>query len=501
MSKRVFLAALAEARAGRVQEAAAQLATLAPQFVVKRLRHYESQPDHRETVARLRPVWESVRGGRLGVVSEQEPQARPDPFGQAPLAPLTVSQAPGPDIDFDHPEPFLGWTTGDWSRLPPLALDDLRHVEPWALVGLAALCLQDRPRSPPVRLGDVGGASRFAHSLGFHALCGGTPPSYNLPERTVQLTRVRLASESEPTAERMAMLIFGRGLHTDDARLAVRYVLVELLRNVIQHSQDPLGAVAAAQWMGQAQRRQTPMVQLAVADAGIGVPRSLQRAHPHLADYRQALERALLPHISGTFAEGETGSFENAGLGLYMISEMARQTRGRLLLASSGASLVLQQTSGTEPATPRFLLPAGVGFPGTLVSFEIPAGSVEDYHGLIKELLRKAAERTPKRAPGRWLKFEPAPEGSERVALSDARENTVLAAEIARTRLRPALVEQRAVELDFGGLELCTQSWLHALLFEATRLGWALKVPIYVIHADPAVQEGLRVLEAYALGG
>jgi hypothetical protein len=55
--------------------------------------------------------------------------------------------------------------------------------------------------------------------------------------------------------------------------------------------------------------------------------------------------------------------------------------------------------------------------------------------------------------------------------------------------------------LDFTGLELCTQSWLHPLMYEPVRLAWALRVPIHVIGAQPAVREGLRFLETYALGG
>jgi hypothetical protein len=65
----------------------------------------------------------------------------------------------------------------------------------------------------------------------------------------------------------------------------------------------------------------------------------------------------------------------------------------------------------------------------------------------------------------------------------------------------PAIVQKRAVELDFTGLDLCTQSWLHALLYEPVRVAWALRSPIHVVGAQPAVQEGLRFLEAYALGG
>lgn len=318
--------------------------------------------------------------------------------------------------------------------------------------------------------------------------------------RSVRLRRVSKLAEVEPTAERMARLLIS-GDSDWEFRLAIRYVLVELLRNVLQHSEDPQGAVAAAQAMDSGQHRSRPMIQLAVADAGIGIPRSLQRSHPHITDYRQALERALLPHISGTFAEGLTGTFENAGLGLYMITEMARQTGGRLLMATTGAALVLRDTGSGDAPTPSFLTPRGTGFPGTLVAFEIPADSVQDYRALIGRILDKARERTPKRVADRWITFEPASDDAERIAVRQVHENAPAAAELGRQRITPALPSRQPIELDFTGIDLATQSWLHALLFEQVRLAWALRVPIHVIQADLAVREGLRFLEAYALGG
>lgn len=106
-----------------------------------------------------------------------------------------------------------------------------------------------------------------------------------------------------------------------------------------------------------------------------------------------------------------------------------------------------------------------------------------------------------KTTPDRWLSIDPAPAGAECIGLYEARGNTLVAGEIGRRKIRPALLQGKPIELDFEGLDLCTQSWLHALLFEPVRLAWALRVPIHIVHADPAVREGLRFLEAYALGG
>jgi anti-sigma regulatory factor (Ser/Thr protein kinase) len=488
--------ALEEARAGHLEEAV-KLAESVPDvtFVRRRLEHYKSQPDHREAAYQLETALAAAGMMRRGPTVHAERSAF-----DAPLPPAGAIAAPAGQIDFDSAAKFLLWASGNWDEIGELSLDSLRYTDVWALVAMGALCLEERPRRPPVRLGGTSPAARFAHAVGLDALAGGTRPGVLEQTRTVRLTRVRTREEIEPVADRIATLV-STGPESHDARLAVRYVLVELLRNVVQHSQDPSGAVVAAQRMDQQQRRSRPMIQLAVADAGIGIPRSLQREHPHLIDYRQALERALLPHISGTFREGLTGSLENAGMGLYVISEMARKTHGRLLIATTGAALVLQGGTDGQPPSPRFLEPLGIGFPGTLAAFEIPTDAVQDYRTLITGILQTAKERTPKRAASNWLIFEPAPGAALRLPVVGLRENTVEAARTAGEAISPAILKRTTVELSFAGLDLCTQSWLHALLYEPVRLAWAMRVPIHVVDADPAVREGLRFLEAYALGG
>jgi len=53
--------------------------------------------------------------------------------------------------------------------------------------------------------------------------------------------------------------------------------------------------------------------------------------------------------------------------------------------------------------------------------------------------------------------------------------------------------------LDFTGIEIATQSFLHALLFHAVRVGWAMNARIHIRHASSAVRSGLDYLESYAL--
>ena len=57
------------------------------------------------------------------------------------------------------------------------------------------------------------------------------------------------------------------------------------------------------------------------------------------------------------------------------------------------------------------------------------------------------------------------------------------------------------IVLDFGGMDIVTQSYLHALLFSALRLAWARQSFIYVVNASSSVRSGIELVEDYALGG
>lgn len=63
------------------------------------------------------------------------------------------------------------------------------------------------------------------------------------------------------------------------------------------------------------------------------------------------------------------------------------------------------------------------------------------------------------------------------------------------------LTSKKSVVLDFRNIPVLTQSFLHALPYEALRVAWALKTDIYVVNARPAVRSNLELLQNYALGG
>ncbi|WP_426753440.1 ATP-binding protein [Myxococcus sp. Y35] len=403
-------------------------------------------------------------------------------------------------IELSEPTPLLRWLESDPVGV---ALGAIDPIEMWGLVAIAALARRDGSAPLRVSLDSHSRSGGFARAVGFEDVLSGTGGQGTAPSeqgRIVKLARIQRYAPTEPPSDEISRLLLPDA-RFEDTRRTLYYVLNELLRNVVQHSLDPLGGIVGAQLNRGGRNAAQPVVQVAVADAGLGIPASLQSRHA-LADAKTALEKSLWPHISSAFDEGETGSAQNAGMGLFFISEMTKLVGGRLVIATRGATLMLQGDEDFENPHGIQQLLSGVGYPGTLVAFEMPAEAAQDYDGMIETIRQRAAERTPRRAIHKWLSFEAPPEGALKfVVRSTGVEDARAAQRFAEEQLLPRLVKRQPVALDFVGISTCTQSYAHALLYEALRLAWARKTPIFILGAQPAVRSTLELLENYALGG
>ncbi len=404
-----------------------------------------------------------------------------------------------PRLQLDDPHAFLGWLAAA-REAGRASFDDVHVAQVFAIAAVAAIARRGSRMKFELEPAAATGAGRFAHAIGIDEAisgAGGRAPAER--DRTVTLTRVRGRGPWESVSEQIVSLLLPTKPWVPAADLFY-HVLVELLRNVGQHSNDPLGGIVAAQVNDAGPYAGAPALQVVVADNGIGVFEALRHMRPSIKTPAEALVRALEPHVSGAFPEGESGSGENAGLGLFVISEVAKETDGRLFLASRGATYFLDRSVSpdTQPVITNGEAP---DYPGTLVVFETAMAHVGSYEGIMKHIRDLAAERTPKRITYRWLRFEEPPTDSLRVLVAVASEDTGAAMTFATTVIKPRLLRHESIALDFRTMRVCTQSFLHALLHESVRLAWALKVPMFVVNATPAVQAQLELVEGYSLGG
>ena len=233
---------------------------------------------------------------------------------------------------------FKGW---DWGRKPrgKEVIIDFRKVDftaPWAINLFAAHALwlkEQNQHDIHLAVNHKTMAGRYLVQAGMFELLGFPRPD-GIPEpsdsRTAPLKRIR-RSEDVPVFATSVMNL----LQIEDEELegAVRYSIVELLRNVVQHSHSDIGGIAMAQYYPK-----SGLVEIAVADYGIGVLSSLRPGYPEITNDLTALKFALLPHVSGTFRPYAYASMsDNAGLGLFFIKEIATRSGGGFFLGSGDA--------------------------------------------------------------------------------------------------------------------------------------------------------------------
>ncbi len=128
--------------------------------------------------------------------------------------------------------------------------------------------------------------------------------------------------------------------------VALEWSVSEISDNVLNHSQSAMGGVIQASSLNPAGR---PMVEFVVADAGIGIKRSLGE-HKDV----RALERAIQEGVTRNPAT-------NQGNGLFGTFRVCTLSHGRFELHSGHASLTAE--GGGQISTIR----AGAFYPGTVV--------------------------------------------------------------------------------------------------------------------------------------
>jgi anti-sigma regulatory factor (Ser/Thr protein kinase) len=403
-----------------------------------------------------------------------------------------------------NPKPFI--TLINSIKGKRIVIDDFQVLQPWTLVALAKLCLDNTDDKIFIVNNKSTPTARFAAALGLDDIVI-EDKAHGKPEggRTVKLRVVCEYDEIEPVADEISTLILSeksQNIENEyfdiiEIKKTIRYVIIELLRNVIQHSYDRNGAIVLAQRMDRGSEYEEPVIQIAVADSGIGILDSLKQTHPEIQNTEMALERSIWPYYSGKFHEHQRGSAQNAGLGLFFVSEMAKLTAGRVLISSRDSSMFIQ--GDPEAAGNNRIELFQPGFSGTLVVFEMPKRGVADYDELIKKIIEIARARVVNRENKRWIRFDVPPDDALEFIINVASENTVKAEKFSNEEIVPRIKNGQILILNFSNMKICTQSFMHALLFDAVKTAHELKVPLYARGASVSVADGIRLLEMYSL--
>lgn len=181
-------------------------------------------------------------------------------------------------------------------------------------------------------------------------------------------------------------------LHTTpEQAFPIKYVMSELVRNALEHSQSSIGAIVSAQYF-----KKTNRISIGVADRGIGIRGGMNKSYS-LGTDREAISMALRPGITGTTTK-IGGTEYNAGAGLFFTKSIAKISRDFFLLYSGNSFFKLHKTHPEKqvelfdkPELDRANFKTS-GLPvwkGTAVGIDISMNVNQDFQNLL-ELIRKA---------------------------------------------------------------------------------------------------------------
>ncbi len=170
-------------------------------------------------------------------------------------------------------------------------------------------------------------------------------------------------------------------LHLDhDKSQMIRYIVGELVRNSLEHSEMKDGAFVAAQY------RPKGIISFGVCDTGVGLKSSLERFY-HPKDDTEAIRLALSPGVSGEARFGVTEN--NAGAGLFIVKNLSRVTRNHFVIYSGRSmyKLLLYDKRANRPkinadafADKHSLYENLPDFRGTLVGVDISVSDTKEFN-------------------------------------------------------------------------------------------------------------------------
>lgn len=337
-------------------------------------------------------------------------------------------------------------------------------------------------------------AGAYLNEVGFFEILGegvDDAPA-DRPDRVVKLAPIATSAEIPKFASNVMGI-----LQIEDEELAgaVQYSLIELLRNVVQHSNSKCGGLAMAQYYPS-----TGLVEVCVADMGVGIKETINEVYPEIDDNLKAVKLATLPHVSRTFAPSFYGSMgDNAGLGLFFIKQIASLSGGSFFLASKDALIdVWGDKSGQQKKI--YKIAKNGGWPGTFAYLQLRRDTIGDFDEILTVCRRTAAEarKYPAELALDFIEEVPEVENLVVIAVKNFEEDVEQAAKVRDDVIFPTLASGAMIVLDFRGVKFATQSFVHALMYKVIRDGQQIGVTLSIAACTNSTREAIMAVAAYA---
>ena len=282
-------------------------------------------------------------------------------------------------LDFTNPDSLEISTHNKWVT-----------VHPANLVLTAALAMQIGKENVEI-IGKIPDTGRYLDRMGLYCLTKTPSPfTYTKKEEAGKFVPIKVIRTANDQSHFITDIIPLLHLSENNATI-IKYIIGELVRNVIEHSFAKDGAVVAAQYYKKNNR-----VSIGICDTGIGIWKSMQ-THWHPKTDVEALDLALTPGITGTTRK-EGGTSENAGAGLFFIKSIAKITRNYFAIYSGSAEYTLLKHDKRVKGMPRLYADpnrdphrstnAVPSFNGTLVAVDISLDETTEFNDLLANIGR-----------------------------------------------------------------------------------------------------------------
>lgn len=273
----------------------------------------------------------------------------------------------------------------DPDRLEISTHDKWITAHPANLVLAAALALKVGKANTEI-IGSIPDSGRYLDRMGLYELTKTKSPfSYQPKDPSGRFVPISVVKTAEDQSQFITEMIPLLHLSEQNAKI-IKYVVGELIRNVLEHAMATDGAIVAAQYY-----KKTNRISIGICDTGVGIWKSMNK-HWHPTSDIEAIKLALTPGITGTTRK-EGGTPENAGAGLFFIKSIAKITRNFFVIYSGNAEYTLLRHRERIKGFPRLFADPdrdphnetnnSPSFGGTLVAVDISLNETPELGALL----------------------------------------------------------------------------------------------------------------------
>lgn len=208
-------------------------------------------------------------------------------------------------------------------------------------------------------------------------------------DRLIPITQIKDSDELSYFIKEMIPLLHLEPLQVEP----IRYVVSELVRNVIEHAHAENGAIVAAQYYQKSNR-----IGIGIADIGLGIKKTINQSHV-AETHSEAIRLSLIPGITGT-TKKEGGTEFNAGAGLFFIKTIAKVNHDFFMIYSGNTLYKLLRSKTIKlhanPFRDKHSLADDLPmWNGTVVGIDISLGQSKEFSILLDQI-RKIYSKTVK---------------------------------------------------------------------------------------------------------